>query len=261
VADVFAPPLEEAVEEDVADLLGTVTATPYRYAANVDPETLAPPVANALQASDRRREALIRAFGNLPEESQQAGVEVYDASGGTGQRPAFAALTPQREMAATMLACGATNEEAARYAGVTGVTVGKWGTEEVFRKRIEELQSVVMRSISGSVLTELQRRTQGKHLRKMEINDLLRIFDRVAGSRAPGAAARAAAVTVNVGVSTYENVLQRVIAADAQSGGTDDGEAESGDFPVYGAGLVPLPGGGSLRTGEVPPAGLRETSG
>jgi hypothetical protein len=90
------------------------------------------------------------------------------------------------------------------------------------------------------------RRTRSEALTEMEINDVLRIYDRVGGAKSPGAAARAASVTVNVGVANNYNDLLAAVTRAARDPGR-----EGSDFPVYGSGVVPVPGGSAFRDGEV----------
>jgi hypothetical protein len=156
-----------------------------------------------------------------------------------GVRPSFAAMAAHQEIAAALLAAGATLGQAADRAGVTEVTVSKYWADASFRRRVAELRSVVADSIHGRIIGEFHRRTQGRNLRNMELSDVAKIFDRVAPK--PGAGERrgtTVAGNLNVVQLNYEGLAAEIRRPDT---------AEEGpDFPLLGPGGPAMAGGSPL---------------
>jgi hypothetical protein len=197
------------------------------------------------RSTERHREFLERNFALLPAEAQRSEDEIYEGLVQTGENERSAAAQAHRTMAAALLAAGGTLREAADHAGVTEATVAGYWKDPDFRDLINQWTSTRLATVSGRVVGELVRRTSGKRLRRMDTGDVLRVFDRVAGGRSPAAAA-SKGVTVNVGIASFNDLLGQVAVAARDTG------SEGADFPLYGSGVVPVPGGGAFRDGEVP---------
>lgn len=149
-----------------------------------------------------------------------------------GVRPAYAAMAAHQEIAANMLACGATLGEAANRAGVSEVTISKYWSDMSFRRRVIELRSIVMDGISGRIVSELDRRTRGRNLQNMELSDLIKVFDRT--NPKPTAAGRNVSVAGNLTVTqlNYEGLSAEIRRVDAAE--------ESPAFPILGPGSPSL---------------------
>lgn len=198
-------------------------------------------------------ESLERNLALLPPEALRSEDEIYDELVESGEKPLSAAEQAHRQIAAAALAVGATNIEAADHAGVSEATVARFWKEEPFRQFVADLRGHVVGRIAGRIVNRLDTLTGPEEIEKLDVDDLLHIHDRVAGPKsAAGAAARGTTVNVAVAVQ-YEQLLAEIASADAR--------AEGSDFPTYGPGLVPVPGGGSFRTGKVPRPVRGETRG
>jgi hypothetical protein len=143
-----------------------------------------------------------------------------------GVRPAYAALVAHQEIAAVMLAAGATLGEAANRAGVTEVTVSRYWADDSFRRRVQELRSIVIDGINGRIVGELDRRTKGRNLQEMEITDVLRVYDRTNPKSRDGSRGTTVAGNLNVVQLNYEGLRAEI--------GRPDGAEESADFQVLG---------------------------
>ena len=143
-----------------------------------------------------------------------------------GKRLPYASMRAHQELAALVLASGGTFRLAAAKAGVSVRQVKKYYTDTEFRHRIEELRQTLFGKIRGRVLKELEVRTRNGTITKIDLLDLLRIFDRVYGAPNKGGAGAAINVQgdVNVG-DNYDTIIQALLAPLA-------GE-ESADFPIY----------------------------
>lgn len=145
-----------------------------------------------------------------------------------GVRPPFAAMAAHQEIAAVILAAGGTLGEAANRAGVTEVTVSKYWARDSFRRRVQELRSIVVDGINGRIVGELDRRTKGRNLQDMEITDVLRIYDRT-NPKQSARDGRAVTVAGNL------NVTQLNYAGIEAEISRPDSAEESADFVVLGA--------------------------
>lgn len=152
--------------------------------------------------------------------------QIYGELVDAGVRPQYAALAAHQEIAAIMLAAGATLGEAANRAGVSDVTVSKYWAQMPFRQRVIELRSIVLDGISGRIVGELDRRTKGRNLQEMELHDLIRVFDRTNPKQSGGRAVTVAG-NLNVTQLNYAGI-------EAEISRPDSGE-ESADFVVLGA--------------------------
>lgn len=262
ISDAYAP---VAVSGDVSEVVerrprrahGHPHPTPgdfYRVEGSTLP-TLPGMTAEVVDRGTQvHREALERNLALLPEEARRSEDEIYDELVESGEKPLSAAQQAHRQIAAAALAVGATNSEAADHAGVSENTVAAFCKEEPFKQLVADLRGHVVGRIAGRIVNRLDTLTGPNEIEKLDVDDLLHIHDRVAGPKsAAGAAARGTTVNVNVQQLQYEQFLAEVAGADS---GT-----EGADFPTYGAGLVPVPGGGSFRTGKVPRPVRRETGG
>lgn len=168
--------------------------------------------------------------------------QIYNELTEAGVRPMYAALAAHQEIAAVMLAAGATLGEAANRAGVTEVTVSKYWADQSFRRRVLELRSIVMDGINGRIIGELDRRTRGRNLQGMETMDVLRILDRT-NPKPTGAAARSVTVAGNLSVTqlNYAGIAAEIDRPDAIE--------ESADFVVLGPDGPPVAERGALGPG------------
>jgi hypothetical protein len=139
-------------------------------------------------------------------------------------------------MAAVILASGGTFKMAATKAGVSVRQVKKYYTEVEFRARIEEMRQVMFSKVRGRVVKELVNRTDPGKIEKIELLDLLRVFDRVAGP-VGGKAGVNIAGDVNVTNTNYDTIIASLLAPES-------GE-ESSDFPRFELDSLRLPGQGS----------------
>lgn len=185
------------------------------------------------------QKALQQTLAEMPTEFRRSEDEIYSELVEQGQRGAFAALSAHREMAATILAAGGTRKEAADYAGITEATVSRFFEDQEFRARVSEVRSITLGRVQGRIVKDLERRTEPKKLKKMELVDVLRIYDRTAGPKS-GAGKVAESITVN----NYDAIFAEITRPDSP----EEGE----DFPGYGTEVIPLPGGGSQVIRKVP---------
>lgn len=143
----------------------------------------------------------------------------------------YTRMRAHRELATQALAVGATQKLAAQYAGVSRRQVAKYMTEADFRERIEEHRTVMASKIRGKIMKEVDRRTDGKMVRNLEVMDLMRILDRLNGNSQKG-------ITMNfegdVNVNKYEGVLAAIFGTDTS------GDVE--DFPSYEHPSLTIPG-------------------
>lgn len=151
------------------------------------------------------------------------------------QRKKYAAMAAHKEMAAMVLAAGGSNKQAAAKAGVSPRQVRKYMTDPDFRARIEELRTTVLSKVRGRLMKELERRTKPGSIERIELLDLLRIYDRVVG---PGKNAGVnIAGDVNVNQSNHDTIIAALLAP-VRSG-------EEPDFPHYEPSDLRLPGDGA----------------
>jgi hypothetical protein len=141
-------------------------------------------------------------------------------------RVPYAGMVAHKEMAAMVLASGGTFRLAATKAGISVRQVKKYYTSADFRARIDELRKTAFSRILGRVLKELENRTDPEHIGNIDLLDLLRVWDRVAG--APGRNGGAGGMNIgeiNVTNNNYDALLASLLAS--QRGG------ESSDFQEY----------------------------
>jgi len=150
-----------------------------------------------------------------------------------GNRVPYASMVAHQEMAAIILASGGTYRLAAAKAGVSVRQVKKYYSSADFRQRIEELRSTRFSKIIGRVLKELDKRTEKGAIEKIELLDLLRVWDRVAGPVGGKGG-------VNIAITNNQNYDSLIAALTAPVG---QGEGE--DFQSYGPEDLRLPGGSS----------------
>lgn len=151
-----------------------------------------------------------------------------------GQRKPYASMRAHQEMAATVLAAGGSMRMASLKAGVSIRQVKKYYTEPDFRKRIEEMRSTMFQKVRGRVVKELEKRTRGGMIDRIELLDLLRIFDRVYGSPGgKGGSGVNIAGDINVTNTNYDTLVAQILAANT--------EAEGGDFPSFELDSLRLP--------------------
>lgn len=198
--------------------------------------------------TERHQNAVEQGLAALPPEAQRSELEIYDEAIEQGHRPAFAALTAHREMAAAILAVGGTHGEAGNYAGVSEGTVRKYLEDDGFRARIAELRSFRMSGVQGRIVRHLEKLTTENNLKEMEVVDVLRIYDRTAGPKSGNK------VEQNIIINNkYDTIVAALTSADPP----EEGE----DFPGYGTTFVPVPGGGTQVIRKVPRARLGSPSG
>lgn len=150
-----------------------------------------------------------------------------------GKRVPYASMVAHKEMAAMVLAAGGTYRLAAEKAGISVRQVKKYYTSADFRARIDEIRKSTFSKILGRVLKELEVRTDPKVIGNIELLDLLRVWDRVAGS--PGKGPGGINIgEVNVTNNNYDALVAALIAS--KRGG------ESSDFPEYRPEDLLLPG-------------------
>lgn len=145
----------------------------------------------------------------------------------------YAGMRAHQELAAQALSVGATQKMAAKYAGVAPRQIKKYLTDPDFRARIEELRTLLGSRIKGRLLRELNRRTNNINMPNIELLDLLRIWDRVAGPQ--GGKGMHLQVEGDVNVTNYDGILAALFAPNS---GPD-----SGDIPTYEPGSIRLPSG------------------
>lgn len=157
----------------------------------------------------------------------------------SGQRKPYSAMRAHQEMAATALASGGSFRMAALKAGVSVRQVKKYYTEPQFRARIEELRASLFSKIRGRILKELEKRTDPANIERIELLDLLRVFDRVYGS--PGGKGAGGGVNIagdiNVTNTNYDTILAQILASNTES--------EGGSFPSFELDSLRLPGADS----------------
>lgn len=163
--------------------------------------------------------------------------QIYNELTAAGARGPFAALAAHKEIAAVMLAAGATLGEAANRAGVSEVTVSKYWTDDAFRRRVQELRSIVLDGINGRIVGELDRRTKGRNLQHMEVMDVLRIYDRTNPKQPGGGRSVTVAGNLSVTQLNYAGIEAEI--------GRPDASEESADFVVLGADGHPVAEGGA----------------
>lgn len=152
------------------------------------------------------------------------------------QRKKYSSMQAHMELAATVLAAGGTFKQAAAKAGVSNRQVRKYYTDPDFRARIEELRQTIFSKIRGRLYKELERRTKPGSIERIELLDLLRIFDRVAGP-VGGKAGVNIAGDVNVTQSNHDTIIAALLAPVI--------EGESADFPHYEPADFHVPGEGA----------------
>jgi len=151
----------------------------------------------------------------------------------TGQRKKYAAMKAHQEMAAVVLAAGGSFKMAGTKAGVSSRQVKKYYTDVNFRTRIEELRALMFSKVRGRVIKEMESRTEPGKIEKIELLDLLRVFDRVAGP-VGGKNGVTIAGDVNVNNTNYDTIIASLLAPEHQE--------ESTDFPRFELDSLRLPG-------------------
>lgn len=151
-------------------------------------------------------------------------------------RVPYAGMVAHMEMAAIVMAAGGSYRLAAAKAGVSVRQVKKYYSTADFRARIDELRKTRFSKILGRVLKDLDRRTKPGTIEKIELLDLLRVFDRVAGTPGKGGGGLNIG-EVNVQNNNYSALTSALVAA--VSGG------EGRDFPEYGPEELSLPDEGT----------------
>lgn len=149
------------------------------------------------------------------------------------KRIPYASMVAHKEMAAMVLAAGGTYRLAAAKAGISVRQVKKYYTTADFRARIDELRKTTFSKILGRVLKELEVRTDPAVIGNIELLDLLRVWDRVAGSPGKGAGGMNIG-EINVTNNNYDALLTALVSAKR--------EGQSADFPEYRPEDLLLPG-------------------
>jgi hypothetical protein len=149
------------------------------------------------------------------------------------KRVPYASMAAHKEMAAMVLAAGGTYRLAAAKAGISVRQVKKYYTTADFRARIDELRKTTFSKILGRLLKELEERTKPGVIENIELLDLLRVWDRVAGSPGKGPGGMNIG-EINVTNNNYDALLAALVSA-KRSG-------EGGDFQEYGPEDLLLPG-------------------
>jgi hypothetical protein len=150
------------------------------------------------------------------------------------KRIPYAGMVAHKEMAAMVLAAGGGYRLAAAKAGVSVRQVKKYYTTADFRARIDELRKSTFSKILGRVLKELEVRTDPKKIGQIELLDLLRVWDRVAGAPGKGGAGGMNIGEINVTNNNYDALVAALVAA--KRGG------EGSDFQEYRPEDLLLPG-------------------
>lgn len=153
-----------------------------------------------------------------------------------GKREKYASMKAHQELAAVVLAAGGTFKMAAAKAGISVRQAKKYYTDPDFRARIEEMRQIMFSKVRGRVIKELEKRTEPGKIDRIELLDLLRVFDRVAGPIG-GKAGVNIAGDVNVTNTQYDTIIASLLAP--QSAG------ESPDFPSFELDSIRLPSGDS----------------
>lgn len=209
-------------------------------------------VERAVRGVQNRKQRVSRPELDLPENASgkdrnvlpvvQEGLRVLDPKRETfeerseryrEQRTKYAAMHAHMELAATVLAAGGTFKLAAHRAGVSVRQVKKYYEDPDFRSRIEELRQTMFSKVRGRVIKEFEKRTRPGKIEQIELLDLLRVFDRVAGPIG-GKAGVQIAGDVNVTTTNYDTIVQALLAPQ-QPG-------ESKDFQIFDADSLRLPG-------------------
>lgn len=178
----------------------------------------------------------------------KAGIRMIDTKGQSfaqmqnkliDKRVPYASMQAHMEMAATALAAGSTHKLAAARAGISVRQLRNYLEHQDFRVRVEELRALMFSKIRGRVMKELVKRTAPGRIENIELLDLLRVFDRVAGP--VGQKAGVNIGEVNVTHNNYDAVLAALITP--QRGG------QSTDFPDFELDSLALPEKGSREQG------------
>jgi hypothetical protein len=139
-------------------------------------------------------------------------------------RVPYAGMVAHQEMAAMVLAAGGSYKLAAAKAGVSVRQVKKYYTSADFRARIDELRKFSFSKILGRVLKELERRTDPDKIGNIDLLDLLRVWDRVAGTPGKGAGGLNIG-EINVTNNNYDSILAALLSPDTGTKGRN--------FPIY----------------------------
>lgn len=142
----------------------------------------------------------------------------------TDRRVKYAGLKTHQELAATYLAAGATPELAASKAGVSTRQIRKYQTDSDFRARVSELRETLTDRVRGAILNRFDELTAPGKIERLEVMDLARIYDRVAGTSTHN---RNGGPVVNTGEGQerYDAFLQKIVV-NVNSG-------KSTDFPTF----------------------------
>lgn len=148
------------------------------------------------------------------------------------RRVPYSAMQAHREMAAQVLAVGGTFKMASMRAGVSMRQIRKYYGEADFRSRIDELRSTMLSKVRGRVMAELSRRTDASSIKRIELLDLLRIYDRVATTNGRGH--QGVTIAGDVNVNQYDTIIQALLSSNPSS--------ESSNFPLVELEGSALPG-------------------
>lgn len=132
------------------------------------------------------------------------------------QRLPYAPMKAHMEMSAMVLAAGGSFRLAAEKAGISVRQVKKYYTTASYRQRIEEMRQTMFSKIRGRVIKEMEKRTEPGKIEQIELLDLLRVFDRVAGPIG-GKAGVNIAGDVNVSTAKYDTLIQALLAPQSSS--------------------------------------------
>lgn len=180
----------------------------------------------------KREAGAVIKFAQIRREVESAEEETPDVPG--RHRTKFHSLRPHKEMAATMLAAGGSTQQAADVANISTRQVKKYYQDADFRERVVELRQIVLSEVQGTIIEELRKRVSPEKIAKMDVMDLLRIYDRTTGGKDKGLDAQ---VTVVKYDAIFEQISQQITRADA--------DAEVEDFQEYGPEDLLVPGGDS----------------
>ena len=141
-----------------------------------------------------------------------------------GKRVPYAGMVAHQEMAAMVLASGGTFKLAAEKAGISVRQAKKYYQSADFRQRIDELRKTTFSKILGRVLKELENRTDPDKIGRIDLLDLLRVWDRVAGSPGKGPGGMNIG-EINVTNNNYDSILAALLSPKPGR--------EGRDIPVY----------------------------
>lgn len=150
------------------------------------------------------------------------------------KRTQYASLRAHQEIAANLIAAGATYELAAQRAGVSERQIRKYMTDSDFRARVVELREVLTTTIQGRILNRFAELVDDTHIKNLEVMDLARIFDRVSGASLGGGRGGPSIPTGNGGTEKYDNIIAQILVVNPGSEGADFPSFESSDAGLSG---------------------------